>query len=79
MLEVDFDSGFWADHDEDCHGSIDTDEMRKEFPDGFIWDCCDKHGAGGKELEPFDGPLEENYKGFNKGPHLGEMEMKGQK
>lgn len=43
-LEVDDESDFWADHDEDCHGLIDTDEMRKDFPGGFRWDCCDAAG-----------------------------------
>ena len=34
----------WADHDEDCHGEIDTDENRKEYPEGFMWTCCDQTG-----------------------------------
>jgi hypothetical protein len=40
--EVNWDSDFWADHDEDCHGTIDTEENREEFPEGFIWSCCEK-------------------------------------
>ena len=44
-LDVDDSEDFWADHDEDCHGIIDTDEMREEFPDGFIWDCCEELGS----------------------------------
>ena len=43
-LEVDYEGDFWADHDEDCHGTIDTNSMRREYPDGFIWDCCGKNG-----------------------------------
>ncbi|KAI0550645.1 hypothetical protein F4679DRAFT_200268 [Xylaria curta] len=43
-LEVDDTRDFWADHDEDCHGPIDTDENRVEFPEGFVWSCCDKLG-----------------------------------
>ncbi|KAK2774821.1 hypothetical protein CKAH01_13027 [Colletotrichum kahawae] len=43
-LEPDYDGDFWADHDEDCHGIIDTDEMREEYPEGFTWDCCDQAG-----------------------------------
>lgn len=43
-LLPDYDADVWADHDENCHGVIDTDEMRMEFPDGFVWDCCDKPG-----------------------------------
>jgi len=44
-LEVDDTEDFWADHDEDCHGEIDTPEMREEMPDGFRWTCCDKLGG----------------------------------
>jgi hypothetical protein len=43
---VDDESDIWADHDEDCHGIIDSEEMRKEFPEGFRWDCCDQAGDG---------------------------------
>ncbi|CAH0055969.1 unnamed protein product [Clonostachys solani] len=42
--EVDWDSSAWVDHDENCHGEIDSDSMRKEHPEGFIWSCCDKTG-----------------------------------
>lgn len=44
-LEPDYDSHVWADHDERCHGTIDSDWCRKEYPDGFAWDCCDKIGT----------------------------------
>ena len=44
-LEPDFDGDFWADHDENCHGPIDTDEMREENPDGFVWSCCNEIGS----------------------------------
>jgi hypothetical protein len=44
-LEVDDSGDFWADHDEDCHGEIDTPEMREECPDGFKWSCCSKLGG----------------------------------
>ena len=37
------DSEFWVDHDEDCHGPIDEDEMKVEYPEGFRWDCCEEH------------------------------------
>ncbi|KAJ3521682.1 hypothetical protein NM208_g13182 [Fusarium decemcellulare] len=43
-LEPDYDSMRWADHDERCHGTIDSDEMREAYPDGFIWNCCDELG-----------------------------------
>lgn len=44
-LEVDYDSPAWADWDENCHGTIDTEEMQEEYPDGFTWNCCDKTGS----------------------------------
>lgn len=44
-LDVDDSGDFWADHDEDCHGEIDTWEMRAEMPDGFVWSCCKKLGG----------------------------------
>ncbi|RFU76341.1 cytochrome p450 [Trichoderma arundinaceum] len=43
-MEVDDEGDFWADHDEDCHGIIDSEEMRKEFSEGFTWNCCNKNG-----------------------------------
>ncbi|CAG9984471.1 unnamed protein product [Clonostachys byssicola] len=42
--EVDRGHHVWDDHDEDCHGEIDSDYMRKEHPEGYIWSCCDKNG-----------------------------------
>ncbi|KAK3370838.1 hypothetical protein B0T24DRAFT_627174 [Lasiosphaeria ovina] len=44
-LEPDYDSDFWADHDENCHGIIDSDFCRKEYPEGFVWTCCDRVGT----------------------------------
>lgn len=44
-MEPDYDGDFWADHDENCHGTIDTKEMREEYPDGFEWTCCHKLGS----------------------------------
>ncbi len=43
-LEPDYDSDFWADHDENCHGTIDSDFCRKKYPQGFLWSCCDEPG-----------------------------------
>ncbi|KAI1268503.1 hypothetical protein F5Y18DRAFT_375613 [Xylariaceae sp. FL1019] len=43
-LEVDYESGVWDDHDEDCFGPRDTAENRRAFPEGFIWSCCDRLG-----------------------------------
>ncbi|KAF1991648.1 hypothetical protein K402DRAFT_389043 [Aulographum hederae CBS 113979] len=39
-LMADYGADVWADHDEDCHGIIDTDEMRRNLPQGFMWQCC---------------------------------------
>jgi hypothetical protein len=44
VLDVDWDSDVWADHDENCHGPIDTQENQHNHPEGFIWTCCDKFG-----------------------------------
>ncbi|EMD94608.1 hypothetical protein COCC4DRAFT_75017 [Bipolaris maydis ATCC 48331] len=44
-LEVDYEGDFWADHDERCHGTIDTQDMREVYPEGFIWSCCDELGT----------------------------------
>lgn len=33
---------FWADHDERCHGIIDSYEMQQEYPEGYIYDCCEQ-------------------------------------
>ncbi|VUC20451.1 unnamed protein product [Clonostachys rosea] len=46
QMEVDEESDFWADHDEDTHGEIDSDEARKEYPGGFTWSCCEVTADG---------------------------------
>jgi hypothetical protein len=43
-LEPDFDE--WPDHDERCHGRIDTAANRRDFPNGFVWSCCGARGDG---------------------------------
>ncbi|KAK1749908.1 hypothetical protein QBC47DRAFT_395204 [Echria macrotheca] len=45
-LEPDYGSRVWADHDQRCHGTINSDYCRKEYPDGFTWTCCDQTGTG---------------------------------
>ncbi len=57
-LEPDQDGDFWADHDEDCHGTIDTEENKEEYPEGFVWTCCDKLG--------------DELKGCREGKHVAE-------
>ncbi|KAK7044063.1 hypothetical protein VNI00_007778 [Paramarasmius palmivorus] len=42
-LECDYES--FVDWDEDCHGPMDTDENRKQFPENFRWSCCDEDGT----------------------------------
>ncbi|KAK4163291.1 hypothetical protein QBC43DRAFT_264369 [Cladorrhinum sp. PSN259] len=41
-LEVDYD--LWPDHNEKYHGPINTSFHRKEYPDQFVWNCCDEPG-----------------------------------
>ncbi|EFX04776.1 caib baif family enzyme [Grosmannia clavigera kw1407] len=36
QLEPDYDGEVWCDHDEDSHGIIDSDELRREYPEGYI-------------------------------------------
>jgi hypothetical protein len=40
-LEVDLESSTWDDWD---HGEIASDANRREYPEGFVWDCCDQAG-----------------------------------
>ncbi|KAF2024086.1 hypothetical protein EK21DRAFT_79478, partial [Setomelanomma holmii] len=42
--EVDWDGGFWDDHDEDCYGTIDDEDSREMYPEGFKWSCCENKG-----------------------------------
>lgn len=41
-LEPDYE--MFVDHDENCHGTIDSSEMREEFPENFFYNCCDQDG-----------------------------------
>ena len=43
-LEVDWESDVWADHDEDCHGEIDTETNQRDVPEGSVWSCCGEAG-----------------------------------
>jgi hypothetical protein len=38
------DDDFWADHDEDCHGDIDSFRDDPNYAEGFKWSCCDELG-----------------------------------
>jgi hypothetical protein len=44
-MEAYFDSDFWADHDEDCHGRIDDLIDEPDFEDGFQWTCYERLGG----------------------------------
>jgi len=43
-LEIDYESSTWDDWDENCHGIQDTEENQHEYPEGFVWSCCDTQG-----------------------------------
>ncbi|KAK3994483.1 hypothetical protein QBC44DRAFT_391805 [Cladorrhinum sp. PSN332] len=43
-LDVNWRADTWADHDERFDGPEDTSDNREEYPEGFIWDCCDAQG-----------------------------------
>ena len=60
-LQVDW--AAWPDHDERCHGRIDTNANRREYPENFTWDCCDKHGdESGCELRSRPAtPIDDKY------------------
>lgn len=34
----------WPDHDENCHGPIDSEDNRRDYPESFVYICCDRHG-----------------------------------
>jgi len=40
-LEIDDESSTWDDWDDNCHGERDTEENSREYPEGFIWSCCE--------------------------------------
>ena len=42
-MECDWDSDFWADHNDDCHGN--REDLGDEYPEGFIYPCCDQDGT----------------------------------
>ncbi|KAI0010890.1 hypothetical protein F4779DRAFT_616153 [Xylariaceae sp. FL0662B] len=44
-LNVDDESSTWEDWDENCHGPMDSGENKVEYPEAFVWDCCDKIGT----------------------------------
>jgi hypothetical protein len=43
--ELESDADFWADHDENCHGEMDSLIDDPDFADGFVWTCCEMQGS----------------------------------
>lgn len=43
--EVDYESDFWADHDENCHGDPEDFVDDPDFEGGFLWSCCGEIGS----------------------------------
>lgn len=43
--ELDYESDFWADHDERCHGPMNSFFDDPGYADGFIWGCCQEPGS----------------------------------
>ena len=51
-LEVDYGADIWADHDERCHGRIDSPQNKVENPEGFNYRCCGEDGeSAGCEID----------------------------
>ncbi|KZV97811.1 hypothetical protein EXIGLDRAFT_832568 [Exidia glandulosa HHB12029] len=40
--ELEVDEECFEDHDEDCHGPMDTPANRRDWPENFKWTCCDE-------------------------------------
>lgn len=54
---MDYDGEEWVDWD-DAHGEIDTLENREEYPQGFMYKCCQGDG---------------DSRGCKRGPHVSRM------
>jgi hypothetical protein len=59
-LEVVDDPDVWPDHDEDCHGRIDSTELRCDFPENYTWSCC---GEDGNQIGCIEGEHRSGRKG----------------
>jgi hypothetical protein len=42
--ELDSMSDFWADHDEDCHGDMESFSNDVDYAEEFVWTCCREYG-----------------------------------
>jgi hypothetical protein len=41
-VEVDYEADAWIDHEVGDHGPYDTEQNRKDRPEGFMWSCCEE-------------------------------------
>lgn len=39
------DSSVWNDYEEDHYGPMDTPDNQMEYPEGFLWTCCDRRAT----------------------------------
>ncbi|KAK5627653.1 hypothetical protein RRF57_003368 [Xylaria bambusicola] len=61
-MECDDHSDFWADHDDDCHGDRYSKELMEEYPEGYIWSCCQQSGvSAGCTLGSHEGLYKKPY------------------
>lgn len=42
--ELEVDQDMFVDHDENCHGPMDSEDNRRDYPENFIYSCCDEDG-----------------------------------
>lgn len=38
------DSDVWDDWEDWREGDPDSEENKEEYPEGYLWDCCEKSG-----------------------------------
>jgi hypothetical protein len=43
-MDIDYHHRLWADHDERCHGPFNSSANRRNYPEGFIWQCYEERG-----------------------------------
>ena len=84
MCEADTDA--FVDWDERCHGPMDTKANRRQFPENFVWSCCDgtlgdlygcMRRAPGEAREPGDNGYvsSDTASGVDRAGHDGELEV----
>ncbi|KAI0749516.1 hypothetical protein C8Q80DRAFT_1072529, partial [Daedaleopsis nitida] len=51
----------FVDWDENCHGPMDTEENRQQWPENFTWTCCEGSGiAEGCEIAGHEPELQQD-------------------